>query len=237
MDSNSINSINSTCNLPSATVSGMDSTLGLSLMGTLDDDAIQSLLSSSTLDLGRLWSPTAILAPWTEFDVQSYAPNAFKHEIPSTLNGLCAQVQPHHSLPVPSPATSTESLSPFGLAHVLHNTTPSVFPVGYPGFAFQSPATMGQDSALPFPVGLPSPADLIAHAAQNTTAQTLPGVFAPCNAAASLVCQPMVSSANASPVQASGTADQRRPMRLESLFTRASTSAGQPLVIYGLSLS
>ena len=234
MDSNSINS---TCNLPSVTVSGMDSTLGLSLMDTLGDDAILSLCSSSTLDLGHLWSLTALLAPGTEFDFQSYTSNAFKHEIPSTLNSLCAQVQPHSSLLVPSPATSAETLSPFNPAHVLDNTTPSVSPVGYAGLAFLSPATMGQDTALPFLVGSPSPADVIAHAVQSTTAQALPGISAPCSVAASFVCQHTVSSAKASPVQAPSTAAQGGPMRLESLFKPASTSAGQPKVSYAPSRS
>ena len=223
--------------MPSATVSGTDSTLGLSLMGTLDDSAILSLCSSSTLDLGESWSLSQLLAPWTEFDFQSYASNAFNPEILSTQNCLCAQVQPQYSLPVPSPATSTESLSPFSLAHVLDNTTPFISPVGYPGFAFLSPATMGQDIALPFLVGSPSPADVIAHAAQGTTAQTLPGIFAPCCATASLVCHPAVSSAKARPIQAPSTAAQGGEMRQESLFTCASTSAGQIWVSFALSQS
>ena len=237
MDYNSTNSTNSTCNMPSATVSGTDSMLGLSLMGTLDDDAIMSLCSSSTLDLGESWSLAALLAPWTESDFQNYASNAFKPEIPSTQNDHCAQVQPHCSLPGPSPATSTESLSPFNLAHVIESKFSLIgYPIGYPAFAFSSPATMGQNTALPFLVGSPSPADVIAHAAQGTTAQALPGIFAPCNAAASLVCHP-TTSAKASLVQAPSTAVQGGQIRQESSSTRTSTSAGQPLVNFALSQS
>ncbi len=235
MDSNPTDSV---CNIPSATVSGTDSTLDLSLMGIFDDAAITGLCSSSTLDLGESWSLAALLTPWTEFDFQSYASNAFNPEIPSTQNGLCAQVQPHYSpLPVPSPATSTESLSPFSLTHVLDNAIPSTSPVGYPGFAFLSPATIGQGIALPFLVGSPSPADVIAHAAQSATTQTLPGIFAPCCATASLVCHPAVSSAKARPVQAPSTAAQGGATRQESLFTCSSTSAGQTWVSFALSQS
>ena len=232
MDSNSTDSV---CNMPSATVSGTDSTLDLSLMSALDDNAIQSLYSSSTLALGESWSLAALLAPWTEFDFQNYASGAFNHEIPSTQNGLYAQGLPHHSPGlVPSPTTSTESLSPFSFAHMVDNT---ISPVGYSGFTFTSPATMGQDIALPFLVGSPSPADVLAHAAQGTASRSLPGIFAPCGAATSLVCHPVVSTATASPVQASSTPAQGGPMRQESLFTHASTSAGHLWVSFALSRS
>ena len=235
MDSNSTDSV---CNIPSATVSGTDSTPDLSLMNILDDDAILGLCSSSTLALGESWSLAALLTPWTQFDFQSYASNAFNPEITDIHNGLCAQVQPRYSpLPLPSPVTSTESLSPSGLARMLDNTIPLTSPVGHPGIAFQSPATFGQDIALPFLVGSPSPADVIAHAAQTTTAQTLPGIFAPCCAAASLACPRTVSFAKASPVQAPSTATQWGPMRQESLFTYASTSVWQPLVSFARSRS
>ena len=234
MDSDSTDSL---CNIPSVTVSGTDSTLDLSSMGTLDDDAIQGLYSSSTLALGESWSLAALLTPWTEFDFHSYASNAFNPEIPDTHNGLCAQSQPHYSLPMPSPVTSTESVSPFSLAHVLDNTIPLTSPVGYPGFAFLSPATIGQDIALPFLVGSPSPADSIVHAAQTTTAQTFPGIFGPCCATASLACHSAVSSAKAIPVQAPVMAAQAGPMRRESLFTCASTSVGQPCVSFARSRS
>ena len=219
MDSNTTNTTQSACNMPS---SGTDSVLGLSLM---DDSAILSL---PILDFGEAWSLDAILAPWREFDLQSYASNAFKAE-----DGLCVQPQPQYSLPGPSPVTSTESLSPFNLAHVLDTT---FSPVGYPGFAFLSPATMGQDTTLPFLVGSPSPADVIAHAAR-AAAQTLPGNFAPCGAASSLVCHPTVSSAKAHPVQAPRPAAQGGPMRQESLFTGVAPSAGKPLVSFALSRS
>ena len=230
MDSNSTDSV---CNMPSSTVSGTDSTLDLSLMTTLDDDAILSLYSSSTLALGESWSLAALLAPWTEFDFQNYASSAFNHEIPTTQNGFCAQVHPHYSpWPVPSPTTSTESLSPFNFAHMLDNT---ISPMGYAGIAFTSPATMGQDIALPFLVGSPSPAGVIAHAAQGTASQSLPGIFAPCSAAPSFVCHPVVSSATASPVQASSTPAQGGSMRQESLFMHATTSAGKSWVSFALS--
>ena len=221
--------------MTSATLSGTDSALGLSLMGALDDDAIQSLYSSSTLGFGESWALAALLAPWNEAEFQHYASTAFGLGIPGTQNGLCAQVHPHYPSPfVPSPATSTESLSPFGLTHVFPNTTS---PVGYSGLAFPTPATMGQDTALPFLVGSPSPADMLALADQKTTAHKPTGILSPCRTVAPLVCHPTVSSATASLVQASSTPAQGRSVRRESLFTPATTYTGKSWVSFALSRS
>jgi len=222
---NSANFPDPACNMPSATYSGPDCALDLSLLGILDDEAWLRLYSS-TLELGEPWPFSALPAPSTGFDLQNCASSASNPEIPSTQNCVCGQVCARCSpRPVPSPATSTESFSPFGLEHAFDDITPSISPVVYSGLAFPSPATMGQDSTLPFSVGSTSPADVVAHEAQSTTAHMIPGVFSPCSAASSLACHPVVSSASL--VQVSSTLAQRGSLRQESLFT---TSAGQPWV-------
>lgn len=221
------------CNMPSATFSGTDSALGLSLMGGLDDDAITSLYSSSALGFGESWALAALLAPWNESDLHIYASNAFNFGVQGTQNGLGAQVHPHYPSPfVPSPATSTETLSPFGLAHVLDNTIPSISPVGYYGLAFPTPATMGQDSTLPFLVGSPSPADVLAHAAQKSAAYKPSGILSPGGTVSPRVSHSAVSSATASLVQASSTPALGRQ---ESLFKPATAYAGKSWVSFALS--
>jgi len=201
----------------------------MSLMGTLDNDAIQSLCGASTLTPGEP-SLAALLAPWTQFDLKNCASGALNPEIPTTQNALGdQQVYPLYSpWPVLSPATSTETSSPFSLAHTFDDMNTSISPMGYPGFAFPSPATMGQDFSFPFLVGSPSPADIMAHAAQLAMAQTLPGIFSPYGATVPLVSQPTVPSL----VQASSASAQGRPLRQESLFTCPSTSVGQPWVSF-----
>jgi hypothetical protein len=222
-------------NMTSATAPGTECALDLSLLSILDDDAFLSLYYSSALAFGDPWSLAALPAPSTGFDFQNYASGAFNPEIPSTQTGVSGHVYPLFSpLPVTSPATSTESFSPFGLEHSFDDIIPSLSSAGYSGFAFPSPATMGQGITLPFLVG-PSPP--VAHAARITPAHTVPGILSPCSAAASLVCQPVVSSASASLVQAPGTPAQGVSSRQESLFTCIPTSAGQPLVSFALSRS
>ena len=216
--------------MPSATLSGTDSALGLSLMDALDNAAIQSLYSSSALGFGEPWSLAALMAPWNESDFQIYASNAFNLGIPGAQNGLYSQAHPHYPSPfVPSPATSTETLSPFGLAHVLDH--PSISPVDYSGLVFPTPATMGQDTTLPFLVGSPSPADVLAHAAQKSTAYKPTGILSPCGTVSPLVCHPAIS-ATASLVQGSSTPAQGRQ---ESLFTHATTYTGKSRVSFALS--
>jgi hypothetical protein len=234
MDSNSTNS---TSNMQSATVPGTESTLDLSLMSlmsTLDNDTFLSLCASSTLVPGEPSPYAALLAPWTAFNYQNGASSAFNPEIPTKQNALGGQqVYPLYSpRPVLSPATSAGSFSPFGLAHAFDDTIPFIPPVGYPGFAFPSPATMGQDVALPFLVGSPTPADVIAHAAKRKTAQTLSGIFSPGGSASPLVCHPSATSL----VQASSAPAQGGPLRQESLlFTCSPTSVGQTWVSFTLS--
>lgn len=223
------NSTDSTSKMPSVNVSGTDSTLGLSLTGILSDEAIKTICSSSPPDLGEPWSYAALLAPWNEFDLQNCASSAPNPQIPTTQNKACGQVYPLYSpRPTTSPATSTESFSPFGLAPAFDDIFPSISPAEYSAFVFPSPATpatMGQDIAFPFLAGTPSPADVIAHAAQQTTAQKHPGNY---SAAASLIWHPAVPSARASLVQGG-------PLRQESLFTCPSTSVGQSWVSFSLS--
>lgn len=220
------NSTNSTSNMPSANVSGTGSTLELSLTGILSDEAIKTICSSSTLDHGEPWSFAALLAPWNEFDLQNCASSAPNPQIPTTQNNACGQAYPLHSpRPMTSPTTSTESLSPFGLARSFDDMFPSISPAEYSAFVFPSPATpatMGQDIAFPFLAGSPSPADVLAHAAQLTTASKHPGTY---NSTASPVWHPAVPSAKASLVQGG-------PLQQESLFTCPSASVGQPWVSF-----
>ena len=118
MDSYSTDSV---CNMPSATVSGTDPTLDLSARSILDDDAILSLYSSSTLALGDSWSLATLLArePNSTSRTTRQARSTTKsrvHRMVSVLRatltillGLCL-LQPLQQSPCPLSASRTPTI-------------------------------------------------------------------------------------------------------------------------------
>ena len=223
-------------NLPSSTLPSTDSALGLSLMSELDENALLSLYSSSVRAFGEPWSPSTVAALSAEFGFQNCASNAPNPEIPSTQGNVGGQAYPYYSpWPVPSPATSTGSLSSLGVEQSLDNTLPFILPPEYSGVAFPSPATMGNDIPLPFFVESSPQGDSTAHAAQSTPAHTIPGAFLPSNAASSFVSPPVVPPAKPNLVRASSTPAQGEPLRQESHFVCSSCFVERPWVSFVLS--